>query len=74
MLLLQPVCVLPDVVTTRYLIALLDMFEREQLVVSVAHVTHSKVNASTVGSGAQHQIFHGLGHPYLLSVRHLRSS
>jgi hypothetical protein len=69
-LLLQPVCVLPDVVTTRYLIALLNVLEREQFVVAVAHVTHAKVNAGAVRSRTYHQSLHRLWHPDLLHVRH----
>jgi hypothetical protein len=55
MLLLQPVRELPDVITARYLVALLNMFEREQFAVTVAHVTHAKVDAGAIRSGAHHQ-------------------
>jgi hypothetical protein len=70
-LLLQPVRELPDVITPRYLVALLNVLEGEQFAVTVAHVTHAEVDAGAVGGGAQHQTLHGLGHPDLLDVRHL---
>jgi hypothetical protein len=54
----------------RYLIALLNMLEREQFAVAVAHVTHAKVNAGAVRSGTYHQSFHRLWHPDLFHVRH----
>jgi hypothetical protein len=69
-LLLQPVRKLPDVITPRYLVALLDVLEGEQLAVTMAHVTHAEVDAGAVSSGAQHQTLHGLGHPDLLDVWH----
>jgi hypothetical protein len=70
-LILQPVCEPPDVVAARDLVALLNMLEREEFTVTMAHVAHSKVYAGAVGGGAQHQALHGLGDPDLLHVGHL---
>ena len=41
-----------DIVTTRYLITLLDVVEGEQSVVAVAHVIHAEMYAGAVGGGA----------------------
>ena len=58
MLLPQPVSVPAYVVAARYQLTLFDMVEGEQLVVSVTHVVHAKVDAGLVRGGAYHEVHH----------------
>ena len=52
MLLPQPVSESAYVVAARYQLTLFDMVKGEQLVVSVTHVVHAKVDAGLVCGGA----------------------
>ena len=58
MLLPQPVSVPAYVVAASEQLALLDMIKGEQLVVSVTHVVHAKVDAGLICSGADHEVHH----------------
>ncbi len=62
MLLPQPIGESAYVVAACEQLALLDMVKGEQLVVSVAHVVHAKVDAGLVCSGADHEVHHRFRH------------
>ena len=62
MLFSQFVGILADVVAARDQLTLLDVVKSEQLVVAVAPVVHTKVDAGLVRRGAHHQVHHQLGH------------
>ena len=58
MLLPQPVGESAYVVAACEQLALLDVVKGEQLIVSVAHVIHAKVDAGLIRSGAYHEVHH----------------
>jgi hypothetical protein len=60
-LLPQLVCIPSNVVAPRQLVTLLDVVKCEQPIVTMAHVTHAKVNAGAVACGANHQVHHRSG-------------
>jgi len=62
MLLPQPVSVPAYVIAARYQLTLFDMVKGEQLVVSVSHVVHAKVDAGLVRGGAYHEVHHSFRH------------
>ena len=67
MLLSQFVRESADVVAPRYLITLLDVVEREQSIVAVAHVVGAEVDAGAVACRADHQLQHHFWDVELLS-------
>ena len=69
MLVPQSVRIPSDVVTASYLVTLLYVFQGEQLVVAVAHVTHPEVDTRAVGGGAHHQGHHGFRDIYAFLPR-----
>jgi hypothetical protein len=59
-----------DVRAPRDLVTLLNVVQGEQFVVAMAQVIRPEVDAGAIGSGAQHQVLHSLGHPDLLIPWH----